>query len=132
MSDIETDEYEIMDIPVKDDSNISNNESAESAESTEIVDYEFSMNDFMTNPKTEYVIRESAEHTFSNMTGHVKYIDCPGEVAFNITTNYWVTGGLFGSSRESPVKMELTLSSNKDVSNVKFMTNNRMPFIFLI
>ena len=131
MSDIEYDEYEIMEVQSNKDSQFQEIESPELPESTEVtnstvptelVECQFSMNELIANPKTEYVIKESAGYTFSKMNGSVKYTDCPGTVEFSITTNHRETFGLFGGSRDSPVKMELTLSSKKDVSNIKFIS----------
>lgn len=101
MSDIESEEYEIMDFPEVVD------ESTPSCKSVlpHSVICEYTIRDIVESPRSSYVFSTSEYcDNIKDLTGEVDGRECPGITRFTLCNQNWV----------SNAKMELTLTLNED------------------
>ena len=115
MSDIESEEYEIMDVPVSvetEDQNLElgiESSDRSSMDTSKVLPHSIISNytvmDIVENPKNIYVI-STPEYcdNITELTGEMDCIECPGNTCFELHNKNWV----------SSAKMELTLTLNRD------------------
>jgi chromosome segregation ATPase len=113
MSDIESEEYEIMDFPEVSSteavgaSDIHIDESTSSSKSVlpHSVICEYTIRDIVESPRSSYVFSTSEYcDNITDLTGEVDGRECPGITRFTLCNQNWV----------SNAKMELTLTLNED------------------
>ena len=121
MSDIESEEYEIMDVPVSvkteeieetEDQNVEfglESSGSSSMKTSNVLPHsiisKYTVMDIVENPKKIYVISTSEYcDNITELTGEFDCIECPGNTCFELRNKNWV----------SSAKMELTLTLNRD------------------
>ena len=99
MSDIESEEYEIMEVPVE----TKEQESPKVLPHSILCDY--TIRDIVENPRESYEFSTSEYcDNIKEITGEVNSQECPGRTIFELHNKNWV----------SSAKMELTLTLNRD------------------
>lgn len=118
MSDIESEEYEIMDVPVSEEIEEGEDQNLElgiespdssSMNTSKVLPHsvisKYTVMDIIENPKNMYVI-STPEYcdNITELTGEMDCIECPGNTCFKLRNKNWV----------SSAKMELTLTLNRN------------------
>ena len=112
MSDIESEEYEIMEVPVETKEQEQEQESPKVLPHSIICDY--TIRDIIENPRDSYEFSTSEYcDNIKELTGEVNGQKCPGKTLFELHNKNWV----------SSARMELTLTLNRDKLS-KNLSNN--------